>query len=377
MEPQIQPVPGYYVWESPGESTTVHIRLEVVDRMNNDVMRGFASVPKRGAEVGGLLFGQIETGDKTLIRIEEFEAVETAYRRGPSYLLADDEQAKLVEAATRERGSLIAVGYYRSHTRDGALAVGPEDIEAVNATQKAPVSVALLIKPFATKVSQATFFVRQGTSFQAQIPQEFPFRRREMTGEEPPPRRSLQERQERPDRPRRSRSTLVPDAEDLEDAPRDADEEDHRPAPAPFLGEVPRSEPQVVAPARSSRWWFPLSFSFLILGTLLGFQAALTFAPELRERTGPAAFALDLSAGRVGENLNIRWDKDSPALLAAQRGELQIIDGESNDKTLQLDKSRLLEGSVVYQNLNPQVTVRFTLHIDGGISVNESVDWRQ
>ena len=88
------------------------------------------------------------------------------------------------------------MGYFRSHTRDG-LALGTEDIELLDHFFAGPYTVALLVKPFATKVSQAGIFIRENGVFPATTPLEFPFRRQELTGQEPPPRRSMMER--RPD----------------------------------------------------------------------------------------------------------------------------------------------------------------------------------
>ena len=51
--------------------------------------------------------------------------------------------------------------------------------------------------------------------------------------------------------------------------------------------------------AQKRGWvWVPLSFLFLVIGLALGYQTALTFAPELREREGAKAFALNVNAGR-------------------------------------------------------------------------------
>ena len=71
----------YFVWEVPGKPIRVHLHLEVVDRVAAEAMRGFGAVPKRGAEVGGVLIGTIEPGDPSIVRIEDFEPVECDYKR--------------------------------------------------------------------------------------------------------------------------------------------------------------------------------------------------------------------------------------------------------------------------------------------------------
>src|SRR5579863_6073137 len=130
-----QGAPGYWVWEAPGKAVVVHLHLEVVDALLPEVMRGFAAVRKRGAEVGGVLIGSIEQGapgEPTVVRIEDFEPVECAYKRGPSYLLTDEEGARFEDACRRwqphpERAN-YAVGFFRGHTRDG-LRLSTEDVE--------------------------------------------------------------------------------------------------------------------------------------------------------------------------------------------------------------------------------------------------------
>src|SRR5580704_10894536 len=115
MDPSIQAAPGYYVWELPGKPVVVHLNLNVIDRLSADVMRGFGAVPKRGAEVGGVLLGSIEQGETTIVRVEEFEAVTCDYKRGPSYLFTADDGAAFEDACMRHQPdaarAMYAVGY--------------------------------------------------------------------------------------------------------------------------------------------------------------------------------------------------------------------------------------------------------------------------
>ncbi len=104
---------------------------------------------------------------------------------------------------------------------------------------------------------------------------EFPFRRRELTGEEAPPRRSMLERVPR----RREGETRegrghpsgreYPPEELADPAPA---------APGPAYADRSPSKSR----ARSGWAWIPLSFVFLLLGVVLGFQAALTIGPKAR-----------------------------------------------------------------------------------------------
>lgn len=86
--------PTHYVWEVSGKPVSIHLDFNVVDRMAMNVMKGFGAVPRRGAEVGGLLLGSIENTDRLVVRIEEFVPVTCDYLRGPSYLLTEKDGAR-------------------------------------------------------------------------------------------------------------------------------------------------------------------------------------------------------------------------------------------------------------------------------------------
>src|ERR1700676_1049788 len=111
MGPAAQDVPGHFVWEVPGQPVVVHLRLDVVDRMAGEIMRGFGAVPKRGAEVGGVLLGVITQGNSpgevSTVRIEDFEAVPCKYVRGPSYLLTEPERTLFAEACQRRSAEIV------------------------------------------------------------------------------------------------------------------------------------------------------------------------------------------------------------------------------------------------------------------------------
>ncbi len=360
MQPNTQEAPGYFVWQPPGKAYAVHLSLDVVDRLSADVMRGFGAVPKRGAEVGGVLLGSIEYGETCVVRVDDFEIVGCEYRRGPSYYLAETELEALAAAAGNER----AVGYYRSHTRDGAVTLGTEDLDAMERLFPDGGQVALLVKPFATKVSQAGFFVREDGVFPGETPLEFPFRRREMLGEEAPARRSMYERKPR------NRERREPEYREHEPA---ADYAYESPAEPAYTEESLAPPPR----APKSAWvWLPLALIFLLLGAALGYQLTVTLVPGMRASQGAEGFKLGLAAVRSGNSLTVRWNREAPAVQAAQRGVLEITDGELS-KSVPLDAAHLKEGSVVYQPSTPLVRFRLVVYVTPDVTVNETVDWEQ
>ena len=370
MDPSIQAAPGYYVWELPGKPVVVHLNLAIIDRLSAEIMRGFGLVPKRGAEVGGLLLGTIEQGTPTIVRVEDFELIACDYKRGPSYLFTADDGAGFDDACTH---STSAVGYFRSHTREG-MSLGLEDISLMEHYFPLPSHIALLVKPFATKVSIASFYFREDGLFPSAPPLEFPFRRRELTGQEAPPRRSMVERVPRR---RTHRGDLggdttgevtgsAPPAEFLA-----GEFSDPVPGP-PGPGYDPRSAPK----SRARGWaWIPLSFVFLLLGVVLGFQAALTIGPR-SAGGGAGDYSLGLTVTREGSNLSVRWNREAAAVRAAQKGVLEIEDG-GRTKPVDLDSAQLSNGSILFTNSSGKVRFRLIVYPQAGVTVMQTREWKE
>jgi hypothetical protein len=356
MQPRTQDVPGYYVWQVSGQPVVVHIRLDLIDRLAAEVMRGFGAIPKRGAEVGGVLLGTMRPGSPSIVRIEDFEPVACHYRRGPSYLFTEDDSAALEQAFERWKPDpsrpLQAVGYFRSDTRDG-FSLGHEDIALLDHFFPSPAHVALLVKPYASKVSVGGFFVRHEGVFPESTPLEFPFRSRELSGEEPPPPIFL-------DRP--------PAAMDRAPASADWDEL--------ISGDDLVSGDSAPAKRRFGNWvWIPISFMFLLLGGALGYEVAVTIASRGNAGSSPD-YSPSLSVTKSGGNLSVKWDGQSVAVRSAQRGLLEI-DDSGYTKSVQLDAAQLQNGTLIYRNSTNTVHFRLTVYPRARLSIVETTDWKE
>lgn len=375
-----QPKPGYYLFEVPGKSASVYLSLDVIDRLQQEVMRGFGAVPKRGAEVGGFLLGSAKQNGRLIIEIEDYEVAPIEYKRGPSYQLSPPDFESLSGSLERLRAAtdsnLKPVGFFRSHTRDAAGLVD-DDITLLDRFFPDPNALVLLIKPYATRVSTATFFFRENGAFPTEPPQvEFPFRRKDLA----PGDESFASRVSAIGR---SAPQLVPNPEaghadarrrspDLSLLPFD---ETH--PLDPQASESEDSPPRVVAEAEKARsgWvWLPLSFIFLLLGVLLGFQAAITLRPQTAGGADP--FNLQLTVAREGDNLNVRWDRQALAVRSARRGVLVIADGAYR-KTVELDPNQLQTGSVVYRHSSSDVAFRLEVYPRDRDMITESIQWKQ
>ena len=301
--------------------------------------------------------------------------------------------------ASRRTGG--AIGYFRSHTREG-LSLGEEDIELLDHFFPGEHTVALLVKPYATKAGAGGFFIRENGKFPASTAREFPFRRQELTGAEPEPRRSMTERRPRAPRPDRrggrdaagetrydsDREMNPAEQLPLYESPGNTDAADNNrpaafedlPRPERFSASIdPQAEPAYAVPASRSRMsggrvWIALSFVFLLLGLALGFEAELNFGP--RSANQASDFSLSLVVSKAGQNLSVRWDRQAPAVLASQRGVLEIEE-KGVTKPVDLDAAQLQNGTLTYRNATQDVRFRLTVFPKEQVSVMEAAEWRQ
>jgi hypothetical protein len=343
------PVSGSYLWEVPGKPVAIQIDLNVVDRISQEVLRGFGTVARRGVECGGLLLGTVEARERALVRIVDFEPVACQHARGPYYALTDAELARFGETVEQWRANpsrqVHAVGWYRGHLREG-LGLSEEDLTHFDRWFPGLSDVALLVKPFATRPSVGAFFFRENGSVRSESSyQEFPFRRRDLGGE----------------------AVAVEEPAAELPAP---------PEPAPPA--APAVQPEVERGSlirRSGNWILvPLSFIFLLLGVVLGFQVALGVRSQVpNSRTDP--YTLGLSATPTSDSLHVNWDRNAPAIEQAQRGILWIQDGPHR-KSVDLDLVQLQNGSIIYRRATGDVSFRLEIFARDRITISEAVSVR-
>ncbi len=301
-------------------------------------MRAFGAVPKRGAETGGLLFGYTA---ENLVVIDGFETVPCDYRLGPSYVFPPGDWNRWQEAITRAQAKgLEVVGYFRSDTRERS-SFAPEDLALLDHFLPGAGIAALLIRPFATRVSQAGFFFRgPGGVFPSSTPLEFPFSRKALGGGK-----------RRADAGEANSATVTA--------------EDHPPvSPTPAIDPAPRQG------ASRGTWAAALGLS-----VALGWSGGFFTARRLPQLPEPNQYRLGLSASPRGTELRIAWDTDAEPLRTATRGQLRVREG-TLERTIALDLELLRQGLVVYQS--PPGPVHFDLEVEqiAGTVLRESVDYR-
>ena len=376
------PIPGFYVWEVTGKWISIELSLDLVDRLQQDVIRGFGSLPRRGAEVGGILVGTVSGGGR-IVRVEDYLEVPVEYRRGPSYLLSEPDEktfeAELAQLRNNPASSARPIGYFRSHTRDG-VGLAQEDLDLVAKYFPDPETVILLIRPFGTKPSTAGFYFKEDGQFQSGPPLlEFPFRRRDLAPDEATPS---------PERP--SRGVSVPSrirraaraAQRSEALPVQSTVNEPAAAPREMVEPVLAREPEPIAaetPEVKSKlgggWiWLPLAAVFLLVGVLAGFQAAMRVGPPALGGLDP--YRLSLMVTPAGNDLEVKWDRQSPAIRKALKGILTIEDGNYR-KPIDLDADRLRGGSeLLYRHYSNDVRFRLEVFLKDSTSVAEAVEWK-
>jgi periplasmic protein TonB len=170
-----------FVWEVPGKPVVVRIALDLVDRLEAEVLESFRSLTSRGSEIGGLLLGTVHGNSPFEVAIQDYETVPCDYSRGPLYRLSPPDLERLERVLEQRAGSGMRVaGFFRSHTRKG-LSLDADDVAIFNRLFPNMYQVALLAKPFATKPALGGVFIREEGSLRTESSyKEFPFRKSEL-----------------------------------------------------------------------------------------------------------------------------------------------------------------------------------------------------
>jgi hypothetical protein len=134
----------------------------VVNRLRSHVRNGLLLLPKRGAEVGGILLGRVAGSNPLTVHIADFEPVPCQYRFGPAFILSDTDLAhfETLLASRSNLQNLSIIGYFRSCT-GRAHALDDADHELMRTWFPGPESFVLSLKPLSLTECEAWFFVRQ------------------------------------------------------------------------------------------------------------------------------------------------------------------------------------------------------------------------
>ena len=353
-------------WKAAECPFPIEYSLRALDDIRLAVVDAFFSLPRGGAEIGGILLGQRLKGRLT---IADYVALDCEHAFGPSFTLSPRDQDRLAEllaSAERNPDRLKPVGWYHSHTRS-ELFLSEADQELHNRFFPGPWQVALVLKPHTFHPARAGFFFRgpDGTIHGTASYQEFvlaPLPLRPVPAGVLPATESASSAHFR----------RGPDSDGPVIAV-EAEAEAQEPAPAAEpASEAQPDEPPLpgflAQPARrkSRRLAAVLVIAIGAAVAVLGYQTQELWLPSLMAaiRTEPD-LSVGISATDHEGQLQIQWDTNSPAVRQATIANLEIDDGLVPWE-IQLDTRHLRAGTFAYSRQSERVDIKLAIRLPGG-----------
>jgi hypothetical protein len=405
-------IAGYLVHASRDGSMEFRIADAVVRTINAEVMRGFGVTRRRGTEVGGLLLGSLR---KRSVSVDDCEIVPCEYAYGPSYLLSENDAPRFADAVARWRPAAgvdkYVVGFFRSHTRDG-LQPDAADMDLFATHFSGAAAIALLIKPYASRSSDAAVFVPEDGRLSATPAFEFPFapavppeepargaRRHSEPAPAPAPPPRPQAQTVRPDPPPEPAPAAKPEPVRLNEPvvlPRMPTERER--LLQNVLGPIEKpveERPRRHAPEREMfgdytrqaqrAWWSFLPWtlfiaSALFFGYALGHRQAggdpASLLPWMPKRQVQDVYALGLNARSRGDSILISWDRDAAPLKNAGAGTMVISTGDRREE-IALAAEELRTGLLLYKSDASEAGIRLEVPLGSKRLLAEQTTWRR
>ena len=366
-------------WVTGARKFSLSFRPDVIGRLTIECWMAFKRVPRRGLEIGGVLFGCAEcVKDGTRIRIEEFQAVESEHRLGPSFLLSETDLMQL-QAAIRQSGHLNGgvdasqakpLGIFRSHTRSESLELSQPDFEVFDGCLGSEGLIFLVLGP---ALSKGTIYARVEGALKPVY--EFPIASSLSTimslrPEAPHPRpdgSSTPRREPREpsapapastsesfDPPETIRLPLPPPAEPLQIQHSISIAQYQLGRQAPLLETEPKTSSGI-----KGGWLVPAMVGCLVLGAAANSLSDSLHRAIVSEKH--SAQFLDLRVEPAGSGLRLVWDPSAYPPGGSPRAILHIQDGnQKSDRDL--TAAEFSAGTLAYQPQNRGVTFRLDVY---------------
>jgi len=352
-------------WTVPQCPFTIEYSPRVLDDIRLAVTDAFFSLPRGGAEIGGLLLGRQEKGR---IAILDSLPIECEHAFGPSFVLSDRDTGKLAElvAAAGRNPQLTPLGWWHSHTRS-EIFLSDADQKIHTRFFPEPWQVALVLKPHTFQPTRAGFFFREPdgafhaeASYQEIVLDPMPMR---PAGEPEVPRVS-------PSAPPASgdaggrviniASVALPDLPAVEPEP--------EPEPLPEV--APPSFLSVGGePSPPRRWIGWVAAAFGVTLAVVGYSTRDGWLPLMQARLQPTPIeAISLNTLDDHGQLQIRWNGAAPPVRSARAGSLLILDGAST-VNVPLDAAHVQSGAYTFLRKSDRVDVTLALAEAGGKEV--------
>jgi proteasome lid subunit RPN8/RPN11 len=379
-------------WSAPPCPYTVEYSPRTLDDIRLAVVDAFFSLPRGGAEIGGILLGCFGDGR---LRILDYRPLDCEHAMGPSFTLSERDHARLAELladAGKSASERQPVGWYHSHTRSDIF-LSEADREIHRRYFPEPWQAALVLRPHAFLPSRAAFFFpgaegslgeTAGSEF---VLEALPVQPAPRAGSAAAGRIPLPPADIPSGAPAITLSPLDvsapperrPEALDAEPLHQDGAEPasegppEDQPAPVPtFLETAPNGKARRAVAA------------LCIVGGCLAaagaaFQTRTMWLPKVadlysRSQPSPQSLYLGLNAIDLAGQLQIHWDRNSPAVRQATDGVLEILDG-ATPRDNALDPAHLQTGVFTYARRTESVDVTLTARLPDGRLVREATSF--
>jgi len=374
-----------YDWDSPDRSVRIHIGLEVVARIRQEILAN----PER--EVTGILLGDGFAIPRRSVVISDFTTVaviDSKYRVGVNRRRFEKA---LADCRMATQGRLAVVGFYRSSPK---LCLDAGDMALMEYCFPSESHVALVVSPDGNDQLSAGFFYWTGGTLDADCRgSKFPFDADLLALPERPAiqlaissppalhKLALQESVEfekvpEPDpapppeaRPSPVQATMA--------APRSTSFAPRLPSLGELAGAPGWAQSAVTGRFRPQLRWPSRIGPRTVLATLLlvgigtaSYGLGRVLRARSQEASGPPALAL--TAQQRSGRVMIGWNTESPVVANATRGELSIIDGPDH-RLMHLDHGALLMGNLGYASASRILQIQLTVFGRRGSPAKESV----
>jgi len=412
----IQPDRATVTWSTPECPFSIECSSRVLDDIRLAVTDAFFSLPRGGAEIGGVLLGAWQEGRLT---ISDYAALDCEHALGPSFTLSLGDEARLQDLIRTASGSGVGcvVGWYHSHTRSGVL-LSDSDLTIHNRYFPEPWQVALVVKPHTFEPMRGGFFFRgpagiihSSASYREfpiepvpmrQVPKAVPMEPpaqpphrpapagaivdvRAEPGARPAPAAPIVDVRAEPEVPPAPAAPMVNVRAEPAAQSAHADTVASRsPVPETAPDEKPAAPAQLPIPSmfahgqeRSWTWLKVLLAAGLVLAAGgAGFVVRDVWYPASASpahQTPPeiTAASSGLNTLDASGQLQIRWDPNSTPVRSATGASLEIADGDSPSTIIPLDTQHLASGVLTYGRRSEHVDVTLVLDQPSGTKMRQ------
>lgn len=357
--PQMQPDDSAR-WSAEGCPFSIVYSLQVLEELRAYGEEWFQKIPHGGMEVGAALFGGYDDG---VVRVLEWRPIACEHSKGPGFNLSEKDLSgieRLLEScsAAPELHGLKPVGWFHTHTRS-ALFLSADDCAVFDRYFPDPWSVSLVFRYTKGQAVTAGFFYRElggsvrgektAAEFEVAPSPAMALRPKRKSAAPMHPKRRVPE----PIAQAPARRYLDSESPAPESSPEGSLEKPQLPAWDPSVLRLPDGEPE----KRSGLFWkIPLAAAVL---AALGLVGWLAMRPV--EKVSAAALRVE----PYDDQLLVLWDRDIPAVREAERGVMEIRDGDSA-RSIELDMMMARRGSVTYVRRSGDVSIELKLFKGGG-----------